>query len=87
MDRFTKYFAGVFHKIRSSHRSTRRATASTQSRLSLESLDERYMPSVSPLTLASNSELTNDSVRVSHETEFSKMDMAIALDSTTERKH
>ena len=93
MNRFTNYFASVFHKISSFQCSTRTLNPSNQSRLNLECMDERCMPSVSPLTLGSTQELTNDSVIVSHEndlskmTKMSKMEVAITLSPPSERKH
>jgi hypothetical protein len=88
MNRFTNYFASVFHKIRSSHHSNRTARVSNQSRLRLESMDERCMPSVSPMTLGSAHEVTYSPSIVAHEAVPSKMDVAISLSPGGEqRKH
>ena len=90
MNRFTKYVASVVRKIRSSDRSARQARVSNQCCLNLESMDERCLPSISPWTLVSTHELTGDSERISHETEFSKMskmDVATTLSPISERKH
>jgi hypothetical protein len=91
MNRFTNYFASVFQKIRSSHRSTRMARVSNQSRLNLESMDERCMPSVSPMTLSSAHEVSHGPSIVAHDTvlsKMSKMDVAISLSpGGDQRKH
>jgi hypothetical protein len=89
MNRFSNFIASVIHNVKSHNRSMRKESVSHRARLSLENMDERCMPSVSPLTLGSTHEVIYNPFIVSHDAELSKMEVKVALSSTLQegRKH
>jgi hypothetical protein len=90
MNRFTSCIVSVLRCIASGPRTPQTAAAFKRSLLSLEAMDERCMPSASPLVFGSTHEFTGDTVRVSHEdvqSKMSKMDLTQTPGLGSERKH
>jgi hypothetical protein len=89
MNRLSSFFASIIHKTKSCERSKSKGNVSKLTRLRLESLDERCLPSASPLTLASNHDLSHEPaiVAVHAETKLVFQNVTVESTSSEQRKH